>query len=126
MTRISISDANYAGPWIRIGSAGAAVTFVGTATHYDLTTWGPAEYRKIGDEIQLRGSITTANAGTAQLQFAAGWYPTRYVTFPIGSASAFASYIYIAPTNGLLQMTATGLGVWQPLDHIRFSLSPPT
>jgi hypothetical protein len=124
MARQSISD-NDVTAWTRIGGAGAAVQFINGSAHFDLTTWGPAEFRRIGDEVQLRGSVINASTmTTVLLTFAVGWRPFRYVTLPATSGAA-GTYLYIN-VSGQMVAQGYGAGAWLPLDNVRFSVAPAT
>jgi microcystin-dependent protein len=120
--------------WTRVGAfgSGAPVAFGNSLfTHYDFTTWGPVEYRKVGDEVQIRGSLKTSSgvtpgASSNLLAFGEGWRPQRHATFPHPYSTGAASYLYVSATTFMLINSLAYPGNWVPLDHVRFSTAPAT
>lgn len=67
-----------------------AVTFTGAWVNYG-APYQVAQYRKVGDEIQVRGLIKSGVSGTAAFTLPAGFRPLADYVLPSNAAGAYAS-----------------------------------
>lgn len=80
----------------------------------------PAQYRKIGDEVELRGLIKTGTVGTGAFTLPAGFRPFQTDdTFPVASNGAYGQVTVFA--TGVVQIGNPASNVYAYLSGIRFS-----
>jgi hypothetical protein len=85
------------GAWTAATLTGGWVNFGGTEQN--------AQYRKLGDLVQLRGAIKSGTVGTAAFNLPAGFRPPANVAFAVSSAGAFGNLAVgangdVTPANG--------------------------
>lgn len=109
--------------WTRVLAVGSpGVAFAANMTHYDTTTWGPVEWRMVGDELQLRGSAASISGvipGSGSGIIAGLPAPPRRATFPVINSGAVTSYFYMSGDTLIFQGTLNSN--WVPLDQVRYS-----
>lgn len=106
-------------PWIRVGGTGG-VPFENGWTHMG-GVYGWAEYRLVGDEMQLRGAIKN---GTAVLPaFTLPVAPAFYRAFTARVADGSLSLIDVTNTGAVVPAKTS---TFMPLDQIRFSTAAAT
>lgn len=105
-------------------TAWTAVTFQNSWQNYSAAPWREVQYRKVGDEVQLRGMISrpAGDSTSAMFTLPTGFRPLAYELFTAASASGLAR-LY-ALTTGVISVesAAAGYGTWISLSNIRFSV----
>lgn len=137
MARKELSDPTTT-PWIRPAAAGTAlgdgitgaVAVFGTnITDYDVLGFpngaGPVTVRKVGDEVQVRGSVKTISGvvpgpSSALITFASGWTPAGPIQyFPLAGTNPATAYL--RTQGGTIWTSGTVASNWVPLDTVRFT-----
>ena len=106
--------------WVEVTCPGAwtAPTFQNSWVNYDGVE--PAQYRKVGDIVELRGLVKNGTVGetTAIFTLPTGFRPPKRVRIPIVANSVFA-WISVG-TDGVVGV-GSGSNVWVALDAVAFS-----
>jgi hypothetical protein len=103
MSQLSIAPPQIT-PW-------TAPSFLNSWTNLG-TTNQVAQYRKVGDVVQLRGSIVGGSVGTVAFTLPAGFRPPADVIVASTSANAFANIKVEASTGDVTMRTGTVPGYW--------------
>lgn len=121
-------------PWVRVSSAANPnpASFLVMATnfdHYDLTTWGPCEYRIFGDMIFMRGSIkrtvATPAAGEGFLLIGKPeFWPSRWSAEPVAGTALL--YVQCNMGSGVFSVGQAVPGNWIPMDGVHWSFAKVT
>lgn len=92
--------------------------------HYDVNSFNPGGYRKLGDVVYLRGLITqVAGATSTVFTLPTGFRPARQVIQSILTSTGQARFDIT--TGGVFTTsTAISAGNWVCLDSIDFSVTP--
>lgn len=105
-----------AGTFVAVPTAWTGFTFANSWVNFDATH--PAQYRKVGDGVELRGLVKNGTPGATITTLPAGNRPNQAdETFPVLSNGIFA---YLSVTSAGV-ITSTGSNVYIYLDGIRFS-----
>lgn len=100
-------------------STWTAVTYQNGWADYGLG-FQVAQYRKVGDEVQLRGLIKGPALNQVIFTLPTGFRPPAPVIWGVAGTDAFAELRLAA--DGTLQATV-GSAAWITLDSLRFSVS---
>lgn len=95
----------FSGGWAQFDTAGA---------------WRRAKVRKVGDEVQLRGLISSGTIGAGGFTLDVGFRPADNIHFPVISNNAFGEVVVFS--SGLVQ-PVIGSNVWVDLGPVRFSVN---
>jgi len=82
--------------------------------------WGSAQYRKVGDMVQLRGVVSGGTANSSVATLPAGFRPPDQITVPYAVNGSGANYLSLTPT-GTIQPFVAG---YCSLSGIAFSITP--
>jgi len=110
-----------AAAWTAIGTATpwTQVAFTGTWTNFG-GGYAAAQYRKVGDVVQLRG-LCTGSTAAALGTLPAGFRPAYNVQTIISSAASFV-VLTVTASTGALSLTGT-IGANVSLEGVQFSTS---
>ena len=84
------------------------------------STTNSAQYRKVGDIVELRGTVKDGTLGTAIFTLPVGYRPAKNTNLSTVANNAFG-YAYIN-TDGEVDATS-GSNVWFSLENLQFSIS---
>jgi len=82
---------------------------------------GPAQYRKIGDTVQIRGNVTGGTIGTAIFTLPANCRPLASAHFPVASNDAYGG-VEIRPDTGQV-IAKIGSSAWFSLEGISWTIN---
>lgn len=106
--------------WATEVGAWTAVTFLNSWVNYG-STYQVAQYRKVGDCVEIRGSVKNGTAGSVVFNLPAGFRPPADLYLPgNNNAGAGASPVYIQSDGDVIH-TATATTTYYSLDGARFS-----
>jgi len=81
-----------------------------------------AEYRLVGDEVQLRGLVKTGASGTVVFTLPLGMRPSKVLHFSADMNSAQDAYIRLLP-SGDIEMYGANVAAYASLSNVAFSVS---
>ena len=65
-------------------------TLLNSYTHYDTTTYGPIQYRKIGNIVNIQGITTQNSVGSTIFQLPVGFRPPTQIILATQNGNNFA------------------------------------
>jgi len=112
------TEVNRMTPLVVAPTAWTALTLTNSWTN--VGGWGTAQYRKVGDMVQLRGVVTGGIANSSVATLPTGYRPVDQITIPYAANGTGANYMSITPT-GTIQPFAAG---YVSLTGVSFSVTP--
>ena len=85
-------------------------------------TFHNAEYRLVGDEVQLRGLVAGGASGTVVFTLPLGMRPYSITHFDGDMSNAQNALVHISP-NGEVRVYGANVGSYASLSHVAFSVS---
>lgn len=93
ITRAALAaDAAFTAAFVAVPTAWTGVTFTNSWVNFG-STFQNCQYRKVGDEVQLRGTMKTGTVNTAAFTLPAGFRPPADVSFAQSSNALFGLLI---------------------------------
>lgn len=96
-----------------------APSLEGTWVNFDATNWQPAQYRKVGEVVMIRGLVKNGTANTTIFTLPVGFRPPLRLIFPTDTSTGYGRFD-VRSDGGVLQQ-AGGTG-WISL-NCQFSIS---
>lgn len=102
-------------PWTALTLAGTWVNFAGTTQ--------VAQYRKVGDRVELRGTVKNGTIPGTLWTLPTDFRPPADIALPVVSNGAASGVVSVTASTGVVRIEA-GSNVSVNLDSVRFSVIP--
>lgn len=83
-------------------------------THYDTNLFGPVEYRKIGDIVNIQGLLNVNNASNQSTIFTlpVGYRPKKRLIFTVENGNLVTARVDIFPDGDVDAQSMANTGTW--------------